>query len=309
MKFLTGPEILEQVKALVRRDGELKIAVAYWGKGAAELIRIKPKERRARANTRIICDLLSGFCHPNEIRELQNICGRKNLRMLDRLHAKVWISGDHVVIGSANASKQALCTGGDSDARHNKEAALSFCHAELSEDVRIWFENLWDESAEPSDRDFEVASQKWNKHQEYSGNAFAHSNSDVGEKGVELSEEERTKLRQEMIRYAVGTAVSFCQDSRKIEEDLILQVWEECWKNQVWRGYHTKYVQSGIDNQTKSATHQINPSIGKSIREGVRGEVIKLRPGVVQRLAVRNPELPIGRYTVLKRSDWKQPPV
>ena len=75
-------------------------AVAYWGKDATK--RTGLAEHPNRAEVRVICDLLSGACNPNEIEELTRI--GVQVKTLDRLHAKVWISGHDVIVGSANAS-------------------------------------------------------------------------------------------------------------------------------------------------------------------------------------------------------------
>ena len=88
MRFLTGPEIQAEVRRITARTGEVMAAVAYWGTEAAE--RTGLTHVRDAANVRIICDLLSGACNPDEIESLMNlgVC----VRTLDRL--EVWINGE-----------------------------------------------------------------------------------------------------------------------------------------------------------------------------------------------------------------------
>jgi len=62
-------------------------AVAYWGKGATERLGL---DKIRKKPVRIICDLWSGACNPNELQKLLDR-GFK-LRTKDRLHAKVYIT-------------------------------------------------------------------------------------------------------------------------------------------------------------------------------------------------------------------------
>ena len=129
MRFLTGVEIQRQVSRIVRRGGVVSVAVAYWGTGAAKRTGIArhPNPRQIR----LICDLLSGFCNPKEIESLIRLGVR--VRTLDRLHAKVWISEDDIVVGSANSSVNALPNNDESGTRRNVEAVVTsqdrnLCH-------------------------------------------------------------------------------------------------------------------------------------------------------------------------------------
>ena len=104
MRFLTGVEIQQHVSRILRRTGVASVAVAYWGTGATKLTGIE--RHPDPGQIRVICDLLSGFCNPTEIKGLIWLGVR--VRTLDRLHAKVWMSGDDIIVGSANASMNAL---------------------------------------------------------------------------------------------------------------------------------------------------------------------------------------------------------
>ena len=86
-------------------------------------------------NVRIICDLLSGACNPVEIEKLKGLDGVR-VRTRDRLHAKVWIGGNDVIVGSANASHNGL-PGDDEDAANASiEAAVESHDPGLAERVR-----------------------------------------------------------------------------------------------------------------------------------------------------------------------------
>ena len=85
MQFLSGHRIFEEVRSLVGEEGELLVAVAYWGDGAVAQTGIAHKEN---GRVMILCDLLSGACNPDEIAALREL-GAK-VRTLRGMHAKVW---------------------------------------------------------------------------------------------------------------------------------------------------------------------------------------------------------------------------
>ena len=104
MRFLTGADIQTEVRAIASRTGEVLAAVAYWGSGASDRTALTQHDRPV--NVRVICDLLSGACNPAEIEVLRKL--GVTVKTLDRLHAKVWIGGNDVIVGSANASRNGL---------------------------------------------------------------------------------------------------------------------------------------------------------------------------------------------------------
>ncbi|MCY4607223.1 MAG: phospholipase D family protein [bacterium] len=175
MYFLTGVDIQTQVRTIASRSGKVMVAVAYWGKGAAERTGLSGHEDPA--SVRIICDLLSGACNPNEIKALQQ-CGFR-VRTLDRLHAKVWIGGDDVIVGSANASQNGLLGEGEKAADANVEAAVISHDPAMARRLAAWFELQWDASTEIERRHLVRAWQIWKRHRRSGGRGFT---STLGEK-------------------------------------------------------------------------------------------------------------------------------
>ena len=175
MHFLTGVDIQTQVQTIASRSGEVMAAVAYWGKGAAERTGLSGHEDRA--SVRIICDLLSGACNPNEIEALQRL--GFSINTLDRLHAKVWIGGDDVIVGSANASQNGLLGEGEKAANANVEAAVMSHDPALARRLAAWFELQWDASTEIEKRHLVRARQIWKRHRRSGGRGFT---STLGEK-------------------------------------------------------------------------------------------------------------------------------
>ena len=168
MRFLAGADIQTQVRMIGFRTGEVMAAVAYWGRGGAE--RTGLTEHGSPASVRIICDLLSGACNPNEVERLKKLgfC----VKTLDRLHAKVWIGGDDVIVGSANASQNGLLGEGERAADANVEAAVLLHDQTLAREIVAWFEEQWCASDEIDDRHLDEARQIWKRRQRSGGRGF-----------------------------------------------------------------------------------------------------------------------------------------
>ena len=171
MRFLTGADIQRHVNKIVRRTGDVSAAVAYWGKGAAERTGIARKRNPGRV--RVICDLLSGSCNPTEIETLLGLGVR--VKTLNHLHAKVWISGDDVIIGSANASKSGLPRNNDSGAGGNIEAAVLSRDVSLSSELQGWFDNQWQASAIITEDNLADAARLWQRRNRADRRAFART--------------------------------------------------------------------------------------------------------------------------------------
>ena len=169
MHFLTGADIQTQVRAIASRTGEVLAAVAYWGSGAADRTALTEHDRPA--NVRVICDLLSGACNPAEIEVLREL--GVTVKTLDRLHAKVWIGGNDVIVGSANASRNGLP--GDGEQGANVEAATLSQDPRLARKLTAWFEEQWKASIEIEDRHLELARQLWKRRRNSGGRAFSSS--------------------------------------------------------------------------------------------------------------------------------------
>ena len=171
MRFMTGYEIQKQVRRIARRTDELMVAVAYWGTGAAE--RTGLAQSKNPEKVRVICDLLSGLCNPSEIEKLRRL--GINVSTLDRLHAKVWINGVHVILGSANASTSGLPGKDENNPTPNIEAAVLSEEPSLSRKMTAWFEKQWRLATEVDDDHLAMAKQLWERRRRSAGRAFTSS--------------------------------------------------------------------------------------------------------------------------------------
>ncbi len=141
IKVLTEPEsILEAVQGTIK-GGHASIAVAFWGTGAPEslgLTKVGPE------GIRIVCNLSSGGCNPEVIRDL--LKRGFNIRAHQDLHAKVYIGESSAVVGSANASSGGL--GLAEDGAGWKEACVSVDTKPQIDELQVWFEALWEDASD-----------------------------------------------------------------------------------------------------------------------------------------------------------------
>jgi hypothetical protein len=113
-----------------------------YGKGALEKERLNITGSKP---TRIICDLLSGGCNPNEIERLLDLSSERDVqvRHLNRLHAKVYWTPTAAIVGSANASANGL---GDEGNLGTIEAALLTDDKVALNAAAAWFEKIWEKA-------------------------------------------------------------------------------------------------------------------------------------------------------------------
>ena len=155
--FINSTNYLEKVNTIAAENGELLLAVSFWGDGAEKIISSRPT-----GNTiKIICNLKSGATNPKTIDNLRKIKGI-NLRQHDRLHAKVAIGTSSAIVGSANFSCNGLNLEGD-EIEGWEEAGILTQDTTQIKSIREWFKIIWDVSRDISDKDIEDAMAVWNK--------------------------------------------------------------------------------------------------------------------------------------------------
>jgi hypothetical protein len=151
-KFVFGKSYNSEVKSVLSVVGDIDAAVAFIGSGADKWLSSKTSKYR------LIINLSSGATNPIEIRKMRK---RKNctIRQLDSLHAKVFISGTATVIGSANLSANGVGLEG-SETSSLEEAGIV---TPTSDDIRQWFNELWNKSKKIAEDDLKEAQEKWNQ--------------------------------------------------------------------------------------------------------------------------------------------------
>ena len=161
--FLTEEkrQIFDRVQELCHKNAPLKVAVAYWGDQALEKTGLQSRINTNPKTVQVLCDLESGSCNPDEIQKL--IDADVQVKSLKGLHAKVWISENMIVIGSANASSNVLNFDNDG----LREAAVCLTNESFAKTVTNWFDRLWyDEYAVCASQKMDLAKQRWDAGQE-----------------------------------------------------------------------------------------------------------------------------------------------
>lgn len=148
LKFLDDKAIADSIKSLLQQaqEGEqLELAVAYWGKDATKRLGIDGSKP-----VRIVCDLLSGGCNPNEIQKLRTtpFDWSIEIKHLPGLHTKVYRTPKCVIVGSANASANGL---GDEGRIGTLEAAIQSDDQAVLDQTASWFKELWEKKAKKID--------------------------------------------------------------------------------------------------------------------------------------------------------------
>ncbi len=148
MKFLDGNNVKKEIKNLVGSGSTLKIAVAYWGKGATKELGLDKLPTNSLVT--VICDLMSGACNPKEISCLRKHIGNDAVKQLDGLHAKVWLTENGAIIGSSNASANGL--GFEGNETNTLIEANFFIKSQAALNaIDKWFDNLKPKDISPSD--------------------------------------------------------------------------------------------------------------------------------------------------------------
>ena len=160
--FVSGNELLQCLSTALRDAKDVRLAVAFWGDGAADALGI---DEGFGAKFRIVCNLMSGGTNPNEIRRLQ---GRgAEVRQLNDLHAKIGVTDDLSFLGSSNMSANGL--GDEGYGASWREANIVYRNARP--EIEKIFEEFWQDSTEINEADLKNAEAAWAARRK--GNAVA----------------------------------------------------------------------------------------------------------------------------------------
>lgn len=140
MEFLDGPAAHERARGLLSTTDEGRLAVAYWGRGSIQALRLD----RSRAKFFIVCDLLSGVCNPDVMLRMLSM-PQIQLRTHNQLHAKMYLTGTGLIVGSSNASANGLGYEG-AETSSLREANVFSADRHLIQYADTWFNRLWNEA-------------------------------------------------------------------------------------------------------------------------------------------------------------------
>lgn len=153
--FLSAKTYKDQLTSLISTASVLNIAVAFWGKGADQIL------VKANSIPRIICNLMTGASDPDVISLL---CQRypDKVRHMSDLHSKAAIGDSKMIVGSANFSSSGLTTDPNGQVGWEEAGVLSADKDQI-EAAHIWFEQLWGKASPVLPRDIEIAMVAWQK--------------------------------------------------------------------------------------------------------------------------------------------------
>lgn len=155
MKFLDEADARTEIHNLVGKTGFIRLAVAFWGKGAIELLGLD----RADLTAEILCNLDSGACNPAELRRMQALPG-VTLKSHPSLHAKVYWTAAGAVTGSSNASANGLALEGDAAAGW-REANILLDDPAILARISVWLDSMFEQGREILEEDLIRAEEVW----------------------------------------------------------------------------------------------------------------------------------------------------
>ncbi|MBP2858257.1 hypothetical protein J8657_11670 [Dickeya oryzae] len=145
----------KQIETFFEQDTPLNIAVAFLGGGIEPLF----DSIKHQSAARIICNFDSGATNPYLVEQLK----RKGLdiRNQPRLHAKVLLSNNSMIIGSANLSANGLSLEGKEELTGWEEAGMLIDKPEQIADASRWFELQWQQAKAIDDSTIARQKQAW----------------------------------------------------------------------------------------------------------------------------------------------------
>lgn len=154
--FIDSKSYKYKVKTLIDESDErddLKIAVAFWGKGAETWLESKSKKLK------VICNLTSGGTNPTVIKKIHK-SDPQAVKHHDNLHAKVFVSRNAAIIGSANMSTNGLNIESEEFDGWEEAGYLTNLSDDIK-DAQKWFDNRWEEAQWITPEMFKAAETAW----------------------------------------------------------------------------------------------------------------------------------------------------
>jgi hypothetical protein len=154
--LIHGDRYFQELRRMLAEAKQASLAVAFWGDGAERLF----AEWRGES-LRVICNLSMGGTNPKAIAQLQQLPGAE-VRQLSDLHAKLVLTDDKLVVGSANISTNGLGLEKNEVAGWRETGLLSEEPQHLKS-ANAWFDVQWQAAQEIKAADLEAAGAGWQR--------------------------------------------------------------------------------------------------------------------------------------------------
>ena len=157
MPILLDERALAQKLPAMLEGQDVMLAVAFWGAGATENLCLSSVK-----TAKIICNIESGCCNPEEINRLRQLHPRIELKTLNSLHSKVYLAENVAVIGSSNASSNGLVF--DTDSTGWREMNVEVQDISVVGNLKKWFESQWNEASSDIDAALKIGAKRRSAH-------------------------------------------------------------------------------------------------------------------------------------------------
>ena len=145
--FVVGDELSAAVATVLKGDN-VRCAVAFIGKRAWEALK--------QPAAKIVCNVDGGSTSADGLEKLSEVLGGK-LRWTPNLHAKVYLSSNGAVIGSANFTGNGLGIPTMRGARLIEAATVHAADCAVFETASTWFDRLYDDAKIVGDAEIDRA--------------------------------------------------------------------------------------------------------------------------------------------------------
>lgn len=142
VEFLHGEALSERIREVVQ-GRNVRCAVAFWGLGAVK--ELFGTDILERADVHVACDLSMGGTNPATLRAL-GAPDNQNIRFRDGLHAKVFLSANGAIVGSANASNNGIGFMGG-NAQLLEAGTYVAPNSDAWRSIGGWFAKLWEQGS------------------------------------------------------------------------------------------------------------------------------------------------------------------
>ena len=156
VKLVQGPELLAEIVGLCATSKRARMAVAFWGDGAADALGLD----KGAAGVSIVCNLRMGGTNPGEIRKLIEL--GVVVKHSDTLHAKIYLFDEVGAVGSSNASANGLSLQGH-EVGGWLEANVMFGPGVIYEQASAMFEDILSTAKDVTEPDLAKAQAAWDR--------------------------------------------------------------------------------------------------------------------------------------------------
>jgi HKD family nuclease len=160
--FLNETAALDAIRSMLSETDTATLAVAFWGTEAIERLGLN----KSWKSLRIVCNLDSGACNPEEIERLMGL-ENVDVRTNWRLHGKVYLTPHALVMGSSNASSNGLVVEGAA-AMGWAEANIQSKDPTLRKQLSEWCDARFSEALKIGPEQLSLAREAWNARKKYS---------------------------------------------------------------------------------------------------------------------------------------------